>query len=93
LEVHVSKIFLEVEIGQPRPASYDPAIPIYERKTHRIDGVGCAARREARRILADGAMQAGGRTYPRMRIAIRARRQLPCSVTPKFLPRPLYEID
>ena len=88
----MSQLFLEVEFGRPRSASYDPAVPIYERRTLRVDGVNCAARREARKILA-ACDRVGDRMVPRMRgkHPIRVRRTL-LQAAPMFKgPQPLYE--
>lgn len=88
----MAAFFLEIEFGRYRPASYDPTIPMGERRTHRIEGVGCAARRAARAFLAEHE-RVDGRMYPRARISVHARRPFPCAETPNPAVLPLYEGD
>lgn len=86
----MAAFFLEIEFGRYRPASYDPTIPMGERKTHRIEGIDCAARRAARAFLAEHD-RVGGRMYPRARISVHVRRQLVQSTEPTRRIMPLYE--
>ena len=81
----MAEFFIEFEVGQPRPASYDPAVPIYERKTLRVNGVNCMARREARALLAQGGMRLEDRVYPRVLISMSARRPLSVPSALKFV--------
>jgi hypothetical protein len=53
---------------QPRPASYDPAVPIFERKEMRFDDGGDVTPEDMNRFLSEGSVRCGTTLFERQAV-------------------------
>lgn len=62
----------ELEYSQPRPASYDPNVPIFEKRPHRIEAENDAEAEHAADLffLSSNLVRCGSVWYPRSKIAL-----------------------